>query len=66
MMESYNVTGGPEDDVHLRNINIPKTKGIWDVAAPNVPTDPMNQPLKIRKVSIGIEESPMFVNVGDY
>ena len=28
--------------------------------------DPMNQPLKIRKVNIGMEENPMFENVWDY
>ena len=26
----------------------------------------MNQPLKIRKVNIGMEENPNFANVGDY
>ena len=26
----------------------------------------MNQPLKIRKVNIGMEENPKFSNVGDY
>ena len=33
---------------------------------PNVPTNPMSQPLKIRKVNIGTEESPKFTSVGDY
>ena len=28
--------------------------------------DPMNQPLKIRKVKIGMTENPKFVNIGDY
>ena len=28
--------------------------------------DPMNQPLKIRKVNIRMEENPNFVNVWDY
>ena len=28
--------------------------------------DPMNQPLKIRKVNIGMEENPKFVNVRNY
>ena len=50
----------------MRNINIPKIEGSRDVIAPDVPTDPMNQPLKIRKVNIGTEEDPKFVNVGDY
>ena len=27
--------------------------------------DPMNQPLKIKKVNIGTEENPKFSNIGD-
>ena len=29
-------------------------------------TDSMSQPLKIRKVNIGLEENPKFANIGDY
>ena len=29
-------------------------------------TDPMNQPLKIRKVNIGMEENAKFASVEDY
>ena len=58
--------GKPEDDDELRNINILKTEGSRDIAAPYVPTDPMSQPLKIRKVKIGTKENPKFPNVGDY
>ena len=60
------MTGGPEDDDDPQNINIPRTEGIWDIAAPDVPTNPMNQPLKTSKVNIGTEENPKFANVGDY
>ena len=56
----------PEDDDELWNINMLETKGSRDVVAPDVPTDPMSQPLKIRKVNIGIEENPKFARVGDY
>ena len=56
----------PEDDDELRNINIPEIEGSRDVAALDVPTNPMNQPLKIKKVNIGIEENPKFSSVGDY
>ena len=65
-MEYYNVSGGPEDDDELWNINIPNTEGIRDVVALNVPTDPMTQPLNIKKVNIGIDENTKFANVGDY
>ena len=41
MMECYNVSGEPEDDDELLNINIPEIEGSRDVAAPDIPTDPM-------------------------
>ena len=66
MMECYNLSGEPEDDNELCNINILETEGSRDVATPDVPTVPMTQPLKIKKVNIGIEENLKFANVGDY
>ena len=48
------------------NINILEIEGSQDVKTPDIPTDPMNQPLKIGKVNIGMEENPNSVNVGDY
>ena len=50
----------------LRNVNILESKGSHDVAAPDIPTDPMSQLLKIRKVNIGTEENSKFANIGDY
>ena len=52
IMECYNVSGEPEDVDELQNINILEAEGSRDVA-PNIPTDTMSQPLKIRKVNIG-------------
>ena len=66
MMECYNVSGEPEDDNGLQNINISETEGSRDAAAPYLPTDPMNQPLNIHKVNSEIEENPKFASVGDY
>ena len=43
-----------------------KTEGSRDVAALDIPTDPMNQPLKIRKFDIRTEENTKFASVGDY
>ena len=40
-----------EDGDELWNINISKTEGSRDVAAPDVLIDPMSQPLKIKKVN---------------
>ena len=64
-MECYNVSGELDDD-DLWNIKVLETEGIRDVSALDVPTDPMNQPLKIKKVNIRTEENPKFANVGDY
>ena len=66
MMECYNVRGGPNDGYDPRNINIPESKGSQNIAASKMPTDKINQPLKIQKVNIGTEEEPKFVNIGDY
>ena len=66
MMECYNLSRKPEDDDELHNNNIPETKGIQDVAAPDVSTDPMTQPLNIKKLNIGTEENLNFANIGDY
>ena len=43
-----------------------KIEGRRDVAAPYLPMDPMNQPLKIKKVNIGTEDNPKFSSVEDY
>ena len=53
MMECYNVMGGPNDGVDSWNVDIPEIEGSRDVTVPDIPKDPMNQPLKIRKVNIG-------------
>ena len=66
MMTYYNLFGEPEDDDELWNVNIPKSKGNRDVAAPDIPMDSMSHPLKIRKVNIGPEEHSKFSNIGEY
>ena len=66
MMECYNVSGELEDDDELQNINISDAEGSRDVTAPYLPTDPINQPLKILKVNTGMKENQKFASVGDY
>ena len=66
MMECYNLCGEPKNDDELHNINIPQTKGIRNVVAPDIPADPMNQPLKIWKFNIETKENPKFASVWDY
>ena len=65
-MECYNVLGEPKADDKLQNINILETERSRDVMAPDIPTDLMSQPLKIRKVNIGTKENLKFSNIGDY
>ena len=66
MIMCYNLSREPEDYDDLQNVNILESEGSRDVAVPDIPTDSMSQPLKIRKVNIGLEENPKFSNIGDY
>ena len=66
LMTCYNLSGEPEDDDDMRNSNILESEGSHNVAAPDIPTDPMSQPLKMHKVNIGTKENPKFANIGDY
>ena len=53
MMTCYNLSRETEDDDELQNVNIPKSEGSHDVAAPDIPADSMRQPMNIRKVNMG-------------
>ena len=66
MMTCYNLSGEPEDDDKLRNVNIPDSEGSHGVAAPDILMDSMNQLLRIRKVNNGSAENLKFANVRDY
>ena len=66
LMACYNISSEPEDDDDMRNVDILELEGSHNVPEMDIPTDPMSQPLKIRKVNIGIEENAKFDNIGDY
>ena len=66
MMTCYNLSEEPEDDDELQKFSIPESEGSCNVAAPDILMDSMNQPLKIQKFNIAIEENPKFSNVMDY
>ena len=66
MVAYYNLSGEPEDDDELQNVNILDPEGSHDVALLDIPTDSMNHPPRIWKVNIGLVENPKFANVGDY
>ena len=38
----YNISREPEDDDDMRNVNILESEGTCNVAAPDIPTDPMS------------------------
>ena len=63
MMTFYNLSKELEDDDELWNVNFSELEGSHDVATSDIPTDSMNQPLKIRKFNIGSKENPKFSNV---
>ena len=57
MMTCYNLFEEPEDDDELWNVNILESEGSFGVIDPDILTDSMNQPLRIRKVNIGSTEN---------
>ena len=42
LMTCYNISGEPKDDDDMRNVNILESEGTCNVAAPDIPTDPMS------------------------
>ena len=60
----YNINADEDDD--LRKVNITKTEGQRDVEGLGVELPFIGQPIKIKKVNIGIDQTPKFENVGDY
>ena len=53
MMEFYKLSSNLKDDDELWNINTSETEGNHDVAGLDMSTNPMTQPLKIKKFNIG-------------
>ena len=60
----YNINADEDDD--LRKVNIAETEGRRDVEGLGVEMPFIGQPIKIKKVNIGREQTPKFANVGDY
>ena len=58
--------GDPDDEDDPRYVNISKPEGSRDIAALEIPSNKVKQPLEIRKVNIGMTENPKFANIGDY
>jgi hypothetical protein len=60
----YNINADEDDDP--KDVNILKTEGQRDIEGPSIELPFIGQPIKIKKVNIGIEKTPKFENVGDY
>jgi hypothetical protein len=60
----YNINVVEDDDP--RNVNITETEGQRDVEGPGVELPFVGQPIKIKKLNIGTEQTPNLENVGDY
>jgi hypothetical protein len=64
LQRCYNINVDEYDDP--RKVNIVETEGHRDVEGPGVELSFIGQLIKIKKVNIGIEETPNLANVGDY
>jgi hypothetical protein len=60
----YNINDDEDDDP--RKVKIAETEGQRDVEGPGVELPFIGQPIKIKKVNIGTEQTPNLANVGDY
>jgi hypothetical protein len=60
----YNINADEDDDP--RNVNISEFEGQRDIEGPEIELPVVGQPIKIKKVSIGIEQEPKLANIGDY
>jgi hypothetical protein len=64
LQECYNINVDEDDD--LRDVNILETEGQRDIEGPGIELPFVGQPIKIKKVNIGTEQTPKLANVGDY
>ena len=60
----YKINVDEDDDP--RKMNITETEGQRDVEGPGVEIPFIGQPINIKKVNIGTEETPNLANIGDY
>jgi hypothetical protein len=60
----YNINADEDDDP--RKVNIAKIEGQIDVEVPRVELPFIGQPINIKKINIGTEQTLKLANVGDY
>jgi hypothetical protein len=64
LQDCYNINVDEDDDP--RDVSIVETKGQRDIERPGIELPFIGKPIKIKKVNIGIEQTPKLANVGDY
>jgi hypothetical protein len=60
----YNINADEDDDP--KNMNITEMEGQRDIEGPGVKLNFIGQPIKIKKVNIGIVQAPKVANFGYY
>jgi hypothetical protein len=66
LLECYNVTKEEHEEEDPGNVQIPETEGARAVEWLELAYAAYTQPIKIKKVNIGILENPKFVQICDY
>jgi hypothetical protein len=64
LQDFYNINVDEDDD--RRYVNIAKTEGHRDIEGSGIEIPFVGQPIKIKKVNVGTEQTPKLANVGDY
>jgi hypothetical protein len=59
-------TGGHTDEENLCDIQIAEVEGDRDVKGPQIESEIICMPIKVKKVNIGREEHPKMASIGDY
>ena len=65
-LECYNFASEPEEDEDPHDTNILESEGTHDVEGPQLEIPAITEPIKIKKINIGIDTEPKFASIGDY
>jgi hypothetical protein len=65
LLECYNVAKEEHDKEDPRNVKVPEIEGEWVVEGLELESVVYTQPIRTRKVNIGMTENPKFAQIGD-